>query len=234
MTTTEFSNEFDIQFNSIAGASAPNIDDYEKSVYLTKAQLEIIKNKYNPKSNRLQEGFDNTEKRRRDLSKLLKRFESNTFNTSQYGKVSTLPNDLFLIIREDAVINIDNCGNKTVEVIPITFDDFNVIRRNPFRSANNKKVLKLDNVEGVELITKYPLSLYIVDYIKYPEPIIISNLKTTYPNEDLTIEGQFEQKECQLHKSVHSEILNRAVELALGDYKPQGLQAKAALDQRDE
>ena len=44
MTLQELNNEFDIHYNSIAGQSAPNLDAYEKSIFLTKAQLEIIKN----------------------------------------------------------------------------------------------------------------------------------------------------------------------------------------------
>jgi len=44
MTTKEFSNEFDILYNSIATNAAPGIDLYEKSVFLTKAQDELIKN----------------------------------------------------------------------------------------------------------------------------------------------------------------------------------------------
>lgn len=62
MTTTEFNDEFDIHYNSIAGQSAPNIDAYEKSVYLTKAQLELVKNYYDPTSNRKIRGFEASEK----------------------------------------------------------------------------------------------------------------------------------------------------------------------------
>ena len=59
MTTTEFKNEFNIHYNAIATQSAPSIDDYELSVYLTKAQLEVIKNYYDPASNRKLKGFEN-------------------------------------------------------------------------------------------------------------------------------------------------------------------------------
>jgi hypothetical protein len=37
MTTTEFSNEFDILYNSITSNMAPGLDEYEKSVFLTRA-----------------------------------------------------------------------------------------------------------------------------------------------------------------------------------------------------
>ena len=63
MTTQEFSNEFDVLYNNIMSNQAPGIDDYEKSVFLTKAQLEILKNYFNPKGNKYQEGFDNSRMR---------------------------------------------------------------------------------------------------------------------------------------------------------------------------
>ena len=37
----KFKNEFLIQYNAIASNSSPGLDDYEISVYLTKAQLEL-------------------------------------------------------------------------------------------------------------------------------------------------------------------------------------------------
>jgi hypothetical protein len=37
MSVNEFSREFDILYNNIMSNAAPGIDDYEKSVFLTKA-----------------------------------------------------------------------------------------------------------------------------------------------------------------------------------------------------
>ena len=58
MTIQEFSNEFDVLYNNIMSNQAPGLDEYEKSVFLTKAQNEILKNYFNPKGNKYQEGFD--------------------------------------------------------------------------------------------------------------------------------------------------------------------------------
>lgn len=70
MTTQEFSNEFDVLYNNIMSNQAPGLDEYEKSVFLTKAQSEIIKNYFNPKGNKYQEGFDGSTKRQIDFSML--------------------------------------------------------------------------------------------------------------------------------------------------------------------
>ena len=52
MTLQEFSNEFDDLYNNVMSNSAPGLDEYEKSVFLTKAQDEVIKNYFNPKGNK--------------------------------------------------------------------------------------------------------------------------------------------------------------------------------------
>ena len=37
MNHTEFSNEFDVLYNNIMSNAAPGLNEYEKSVFLTKA-----------------------------------------------------------------------------------------------------------------------------------------------------------------------------------------------------
>lgn len=72
MTNAEFSNEFDVLYNSITSNQAPGLDEYEKSVFLTKAQDEIVKSYFNPRSNKTQEGFDSNEKRQIDFSMIMR------------------------------------------------------------------------------------------------------------------------------------------------------------------
>ena len=68
MTLQEFNTNFDLLYNNIASNQAPGLDEYEKSVFLTKAQLELVKNYFNPKGNKYQEGFDQSPKRQLDFS----------------------------------------------------------------------------------------------------------------------------------------------------------------------
>lgn len=70
MTLDEFSNEFDVLYNNITNNQAPGLNEYEKSVFLTKAQDEIVKAYFNPKLNKPQEGYDDTERRQIDFSML--------------------------------------------------------------------------------------------------------------------------------------------------------------------
>ena len=57
MTVKEFSSEFDVLYNSITSNQAPSLDEYEKSVFLTKAQEELVRTYFNKNLNKIQEGF---------------------------------------------------------------------------------------------------------------------------------------------------------------------------------
>lgn len=87
MTNLEFSNEFDVLYNNITSNQAPGLDEYEKSVFLTKAQDEIVKAYFNPKTNKVQEGFDGNEKRQIDFSTIMKSvpYENTKFRVIRAG-----------------------------------------------------------------------------------------------------------------------------------------------------
>lgn len=72
MSVEEMDNMFDVLYNNITSNQAPGLNAYEKSVFLTKGQGEILKNYFNPKSkgNNTQEGFDGSVKRQVDFSML--------------------------------------------------------------------------------------------------------------------------------------------------------------------
>lgn len=271
MTTTEFSNEFDILYNSIATNAAPDIDIYEKSVYLTKAQEELVKNYFNPKGNKYQDGFENSSKRRNDLSQLIKGYNSNYSSTidnnfkefaiSNDSKFFKIPKEVFLIIQESCVIhskkissgfnNIDNIDTKivinkncidnlVVSVVPKTHDEFNFIKNNPFRKPSKTVTFRLDfnsnNLEYkiVELISPFNIRTYKLRYVKYPKPIILKDLTVEFPGEGLSINSETLETQCELNSEIHREILDRAVELALVDYRPELLNVKTQINNRNE
>lgn len=245
MTVEEFSREFDIGYNSIAGASAPPIDEYEKSLYLTKAQLEIVKNYYDALSNRKQKGFEATEKRRRDLSQLTKDFKTSASFTNSIGihptsKFYNIPSDTFLIVNEKAKILTPGCDlNKLITVEPMTHDEFNVQIDNPFKRPDRNLAWRLDisninNNKVVEIVSTFGQLEYQIRYLKYPKPIILVNLNTAFPLETLTIDGQSTPSTSELNEEIHREILDRAIELVSRDYKLQDLESKIQLDIRNE
>jgi len=260
MTNLEFSNEFDILYNSIATNAAPSIDLYEKSVYLTKAQEELVKNYFNPKGNKYQDGFENSSKRRNDLSQLIKGYNS-TFssqindNFKQYAisdqsRFFKIPKSVFLILQESGKISCSNSisltdeeikgQTKKVSVRPETYDEYNVIKKNPFKKADKDKIIRLDySSEGldyivVELINPFNIIEYNIRYVKYPSPIILGDFNTAFSGESLSINGESSFTSCKLNDSMHREILDRAVELALADYRPELLPVKTQMNSRNE
>lgn len=247
MTTSEFSNQFDIFYNSIATNAAPAIDLYEKSVYLTKAQLEIVKNYFDPKGNKYGKGFEQSSKRRNDLNQLIRNYKGTTIISSIDGisddsKFFRIPNNTFIIIQEKALVSDStSCvNNNYLKVIPKTHDEFNIQEKNPFKKPDKSTIWRLDyyaqtgNNKNVELISPYTIGEYKMRYIVYPEPIILTDLLTAYPTEVLTIDGISSEQTCKLSESVHMEILNRAVELATADYNPQDLAVKTQINNRNE
>lgn len=254
MTVQEFRNEFDLLYDNIASKGAPGLDDYEVSVLLTIAQEELVKNKNTPKSNKLQEGFEQSEKRRSELKNLIKDYKVNetasflqssveefSNNIADNSSFYRIPNDVFLIKYESAFIKTDNCSNLQVEVKPLTLDEYNKQKKNPFKKPNNKIIWRLDynSIEPggnvVELISNHPINQYNMRYLKQPSPIILIDLNTEeYLDSGLTILGQTQQQTSELHPNFHSEIVRRAVELATLSYKENNLNNLVNLYQRKE
>lgn len=182
MTIDEFSNSFDTLLNSYALISnfgeetskqTITLDEYEKSVFLTKAQEEIVLSLYNGK-NPYGEAFEGTEELRRYLSNLItEKYLKPITNISgiplgleSKSKFFTLPEDLWFITLESVVVDNSKCGAETImKVYPVKQDEYQVIRDNPFRGANDRRALRLDLSEGnVEIICKYMITIY---YIRY-------------------------------------------------------------------
>ena len=234
MTNQELSNEFDVLYNNIMSNVAPGLDEYEKSVFLTKAQLEIIRNYFNPESNKNKQGFDDSPKRQIDFSSIIKTITPSTY-TGIYtkfddrSKVYSLPSDLLYIINESATITVDNVS-KNISIIPLTFSQYQQYINKPYKqplknqgwrlilNAQNGPILgqgdTIANVAEVIINPNYILSQYKLRYVFRPNPIILSSLVGT----NLSIEGISMPSECQLDPSIHQEILQRAVELAKSAY----------------
>jgi hypothetical protein len=236
MTREEFSNQFDVLVNSYTrfrdfDSKEPRdtieFDEYEKSLYLTKAQEELVVSLYNGK-NPYQESFEQTEELRRYLSDLVNEAElSPITNTSgkpigMEGKNSyffTLPDGsdegvpaVWFITYESVLLAEGKCETHTTQdVYPVRQDEYHKIKRNPFRGANDRRALRLDLSENnIEIVSKYEVSKYYLRYLRKVRPIVLENM----PN-DLTVNGINEATDCELHESLHQRILELAVRMAL-------------------
>lgn len=228
MTIQEFSNTFDtllnsyntqVQFGEQASKREIVLDEYEKSVLLTQAQEEVVVNLYNGR-NPYGVSFEGTEELRRYLESLVKTkiysvedAESNT-GVSKTSIFFKLPTDLAFITLEQVTYDDDTLGcynGSVASVYPVTQDEYEKVKNNPFRGPTKYKVIRLDPGNNlVELVSKYDIGEYLVRYLSKPNPIILETL----PN-DLTINGENSWKECELNPILHNTILTRAVQLAL-------------------
>lgn len=244
MTTQEFSSEFDILYNNIMSNAAPGLDEYEKSVFLTKAQEEILKNYFNPKGNKYQEGFDDNEKRQIDFSSLVTVITIPSYSSSQYIKIDDrsllflMPNDMLFALNEVCEITENNI-NRLVNVVPISFIEYSRLISKPYKRPLKNQCWRLissssEKARVFELILPFGSIVpgsYRIRYISRPAPIILVDLSTEYPG--LSINDITSVTECELDPSIHYEILQRAVELAKSTYTGD-LRTMVELGQRSE
>lgn len=160
MTTQEFSDQFDILYNNIGSDQAPGIDEYEKSVFLTKAEKQLVREYFERTLNRAQTGFDDSIKRQYDFSSLIKTSKlydithhwnndnlslgQDTFNLD--GIPFVLPLDYYLTVNE----LITDTNNNKYCVLPLTYEEYQLRQSKPFPFPNKREAWRIiTNQRGV-------------------------------------------------------------------------------------
>ena len=219
MNVQEFSNSFDtllqpyIAKESFSEQNNLAFDEYEKSIFLTKAQEQIVLELY--------QELEQSEEVRKYLSNLIKtdnyvpigeQDETLINNNFKSYKVD-ISNDILFMIYEQCTLNDENncINNKIVSVVPTIHDDLDKVLKNPFKSPNSRKVIRLDFDNKIELISKYNISNYKVRYLKKPNPIILVALE-----DNLSINnGDTKVSNGETNPILHERIVQRAVQLAV-------------------
>lgn len=223
MTNPEFSNEFDILYNNIASNQAPGLDEYEKSVFLTKAQDEVLKNYFNPKGNKYLEGFDENEKRQIDFSMITKteiyeEFDNSILDNRENSKSINLNSNILMIINEFVDVSRDGKSQRLV-VIPLDYKEYSRLISKPYKRPLKFQAWRVINSSDLsnraELIvgSNDTITSYSVRYVKKPRAIILTDLP-----EGITLDNSSTEQACELDPILHQEILQRAVELAKAAY----------------
>ena len=160
MTTQEFSDQFDVLYNNIGSDQAPGINEYEKSVFLTKAEKQLVREYFERSLNRSQVGFDDSIKRQYDFSSLIKTAKlynithhwnnenpslgQDTFNLD--GIPFVLPKDYYLTVNE---LITDNKNNKYC-VLPLTYEEYQLRQAKPFPFPNKREAWRIiTNQRGI-------------------------------------------------------------------------------------
>lgn len=219
MNVQEFSNSFDtllqpyIAKESFSEQNNLAFDEYEKSIFLTKAQEQIVLELY--------QELEQSEEVRKYLSNLIKtdnyvpigeKDETLINNSFKSYKVEISNDILFMIYEQCTLSDENNCiNNKIVSVVPTIHDDLDKVLKNPFKSPNSRKVIRLDFDNKIELISKYNISNYKVRYLKKPNPIILVALE-----DNLSINnGDTKVSNGETNPILHERIVQRAVQLAV-------------------
>lgn len=219
MNVQEFSNTFDTLLQPYItkdiNGNQNNLafDEYEKSVFLTKAQEQIVLELY--------QELEQSEEVRKYLSNLIKtdnyvpvgeQDESLINDNFKSYKVEISNDILFMIYEQCTLSDENNCiNNKVVSVVPTIHDDLDKVLKNPFKSPNSRKVIRLDFDNKIELISKYNISNYKVRYLKKPNPIILVELE-----DNLSINnGDTKVSNGETNPILHERIVQRAVQLAV-------------------
>ena len=224
MLVEEMSDQFDVLYNNIMSNAVPGLNEYEKSVFLTKAEYELVKNYFNPQGNKYREGFDDSAKRRIDFSMLMQtatltRSSQQGFNPNSV--LYSLPLNILVIVNEQVVLKSGSTVKGIRQVIPISYDEYTRLMSRPYKQPLKSQAWELMTGQNsskavVELILNNNDKSYTpefkIRYVRKPNPIIIEDLDV------VSIEGVSEKTECELDPAIHQEIVQRAVELAKAAY----------------
>jgi hypothetical protein len=229
MTAAQLELLFLRLYDKVTNLAAPGYDQAEIQEFLNKAQLQLIKQRYNYKGNKYKEGVESTEKRRKDLSELVRGTDisASSNNSDQTGVFPNgvffdLPTDfLYTLIEEITISHDDTCydGNR-IKVKPITHDEYNANIKNPFKKPDEELAWRIDFSHDTvnstqalrhEIVTNADTTIttYHVRYIKLPIDIDLANGITS-----------------ELHEAIHEEIVDIAVRIATGITDPQSYQVK--------
>jgi len=233
MNTEQFSNEFDVLLNT-SSVIKPygfkqgiELDEYEKSVFLSHAQEELVRKTYRGQ-NFMKESFEETELMRRYIDRLIKQQTvtdkvtiSSDESLSDRSVFFKLPTDLMVITLEQLELSSEDAcfNNKKVDILPVRQDEYTMQKSNPFRKPTLKgrtnTAWRLDYGNNQDRIVEIippensEASKYIVRYIRKPKPIVLANISP------LDIDSVSIVTESEIDSIFHRQILELAVQKVL-------------------
>lgn len=218
MTTGEFSTEFDVLYNNITSNQAPGLNEYEKSVLLTKAQSQILIEYFNNRIDNVGGGYDGSQKRQYDFSSIIKTVDlvsvvepTTIKRLNSKSKLFYFPGDYFLSVNE-----VLYAGDKPYTILPISYSEYQLLMLKPYhypvKNAAWRLITNNDSTPVAEIIGRFKTDslIYTIRYIPKLNPIILDDLGPY----GMTIENKTAPNTSELPSEMHRDILDRAVLLA--------------------
>lgn len=242
MTIDEMHTFLDLRVQKINSNAFDNILPEEKDVYINDAIDQFVKDRVEPRSNKLGLGFEQSIKRIEDLRTLLKTSEIDTEEHGQillegfFADTATLPADHFLPISVALKIQYNDEGvtftvpsqkrvvdgtldtdykEKRIPAKPVQHDDIYSLLEDPFNSPGlSTGIITIDN----DKIISYTDDRFITDkvvltYIRQPQEVSLSG-----------------STDCDLSANTHREIVDIAAKNILSDIQSLGQAQMQALD----
>ena len=218
-------DRFNLQYNNVFSNQAPGLVDYEISMYLTMAHIEII-DEYSA-------SLDLFEKNRSLLTAYIvqENIQGTIATTKDRGidyQTFEFTENYWKILKEYAITNSNALG---IPIKPITYDGFNTMSVNPFKKPNGLKGWRLDiNSDGdaardVKILFK---KIGDTDYIKEYDVVYLVTPKS------FDLESDVIPNSLDNNPFLCEKIINRAVELSVRDYRENTLQNQVQTNKRSE
>lgn len=191
---------FDTYYNNITSNQAAGLNVHEKSLFLTKAEYEIVSNYAvaQSKGNTTGVGFDDSAKRQADFSSLMATAKAAMLQASllnpyqKFDSRSSLYDmnkdcngknlDLFVVTNETFK---PQGTTEVLQVIPLTHEEYTRLMSKPFKRPIKGQAWRLNTgaylgQKAIEVIagpgTDSKGGDYIIRYLRRPKPIILGDL----------------------------------------------------------
>ena len=188
MNLPEFSAQFDVLYNNITSNQAPGLNEYEKSVFLTKGEFQLVNEYFNSRTDGVGGGFDGSQKRQYDFSSLIKvtspYYVGHIHQTiDKRSLVYLFPNDFYLAVNEAL-----SDGALQYSVLPISYSEYQRLMLKPYAFPVKRSAWRLlsDRRKGYESANVYSKDGYYFA-CSYINKGLILNIKMLY---DSTLSDQ--------------------------------------------
>lgn len=224
MNLSDFSKEFDLGYNNALSFSAPPINVYMKSLFLTQEQESIVRERY--------PNFEKSEEVREQLRNLVRtdviNYDSSLNEAITANRFSL--NSKFFEVDEKVWFILSETINGDVMVVPTPIDEYHINIKNPYKMPKTgvrawRLDVGTDSYKVREIVYPDSISTYTIRYLQKPEPIILENLAPY----GVSIEEKTDPTTCKLSTQLHRLILEGAIQRAVLAYKENTLQARVQL-----
>jgi len=156
--------------------------------------------------------YENTQKRSDELNPLVSEPKSLTITNKTSYYEASLPSDYFFHLTSNCKIKIDN-KEEFIFLKKVQLDDITKVLNDPFNQPNDTEVLFSFQNNRIFLYSKYPVTEFIITYLKKPTQVnYINNISSEFDG-----------------KSAEKEIINLVVTKLLENYESQRINTQSKI-----